>query len=98
MTKINFKEFTMFSDISHKETFSIDVREQFADVVYKHSRGVVAHNLAFKILNSEEAIEMKQGEWEVIAPLLELCTPQFQDSFNHNLKKDDEKRDFEWNK
>lgn len=85
MTKINFKEFTMFSDISHKETFSIDVREQFADLLYKNSVGVVGHNLAFKILNSEGAIEITDAERLIIDKGLELCTPQFRDSFTNNI-------------
>lgn len=89
MTKINFKEFTMFSDISHKETFSIDVREQFADLIYKQSRGVVAHNLAFRILNAEGDIDINSAENDVITSVLNLCTPQFQDSFNHNVENNE---------
>lgn len=82
---MNFKEFKMYADIKHSKKLVVDVREQLADLIYKQSRGVVAHNLAFRILNSEGDIEMNSAENDVIMSVLELCTPQFQDSFNHNV-------------
>lgn len=79
----------MYANIRHTSEITLDVREQFADLVYKQSRGVVAHNLAFKILNSKEEIDISQGELDVISSILELCTPQFQDSFNHNVENNE---------
>lgn len=85
MTNMNFKEFKMYADIKHSKKLVVDVREQLADLIYKQSRGVVAHNLAFRILNAEGDIEMNSAENDVITSVLNLCTPQFQDSFNHNV-------------
>lgn len=82
---MNFKEFKMYADIKHSKKLVVDVREQLADLIYKQSRGVVAHNLAFRILNAEGDIEMNSAENDVITSVLNLCTPQFQDSFNHNV-------------
>lgn len=86
MTNMNFKEFKMYADIKHSKKLVVDVREQLADLIYKQSRGVVAHNLAFRILNSEGDIDMNSAENDVITSILNLCTPQFQDSFNHNVE------------
>lgn len=83
---MNFKEFKMYADIKHSKKLVVDVREQLADLIYKQSRGVVAHNLAFRILNSEGDIDMNSAENDVITSILNLCTPQFQDSFNHNVE------------
>ena len=83
---MNFKEFKMYADIKHSKKLVVDVREQLADLIYKQSRGVVAHNLAFRILNAEGDIEINSAENDVITSILNLCTPQFQDSFNHNVE------------
>ena len=83
---MNFKEFKMYADIKHSKKLVVDVREQLADLIYKQSRGVVAHNLAFRILTAEGDIEINSAENDVITSILNLCTPQFQDSFNHNVE------------
>lgn len=86
---MNFKEFKMYADIKHSKKLVVDVREQLADLIYKQSRGVVAHNLAFRILNAEGDIDMNRAEIDVITSVLNLCTPQFQDSFNHNIENNE---------
>lgn len=86
---MNFKEFKMYADIKHSKKLVVDVREQLADLIYKQSRGVVAHNLAFRILNAEGDIDMNSAEKDVITSVLNLCTPQFQDSFNHNIENNE---------
>lgn len=85
MKKVNFKEFKMYADIKHTKELVVDVREQLADLIYTQSRGIVAHNLAFRILNTEGDMDMNSAENDVINGVLNLCTPQFQDSFNHNV-------------
>lgn len=85
MERVNFKDFRMYADIMHTSEIVFDVREQFADLIYKNSVGVVGHNLAFKILNSEGAIEITDAERPIINKGLELCTPQFRDSFTNNI-------------
>lgn len=87
MKKINFQNFKVYADISHKATQALDAREQFADIIYKNVSGIKAYALALKIYNSEGEAEYTPDEVEIIRNVAEnLCLPIFIDALNEQLK------------
>lgn len=85
--KINFKEFRMFVDITQEDTRVVDVRREFADIIYKSVNGVVAHDLALRIYRSEGEIEVNPEEFGIMSQIAESGTPIFNDSFKANVIK-----------
>ena len=85
--KINFKEFRMFVDITQENTRVVDVRREFADIIYKSVNGVVAHDLALRIYRSEGEIEVNPEEFGIMSQIAESGTPIFNDSFKANVVK-----------
>ena len=83
--KINFKEFRMFVDITQENTRVVDVRREFADIIYKSVNGVVAHDLALRIYRSEGEIEANPEEFGIMSQIAESGTPIFNDSFKANV-------------
>ena len=83
--KINFKEFRMFVDITQENTRVVDVRREFADIIYKSVNGVVAHDLALRIYRSEGEIEVNPEEFGIMSQIAESGTPIFNDSFKANV-------------
>lgn len=83
--KINFKEFRMFVDITQENTRVVDVRREFADIIYKSVNGVVAHDLALRIYRSEGEIEVNPEEFGIMTQIAESGTPIFNDSFKANV-------------
>ena len=85
--KINFKEFRMFVDITQENTRVVDVRREFADIIYKSVNGVVAHDLALRIYRTEGEIEVNPEEFGIMSQIAESGTPIFNDSFKANVVK-----------
>ena len=56
MKTLNFKDFKLFTDISHVGHVVVDARKEFANAIYMSMNGIVAHDLAFRILHSEGGI------------------------------------------
>ena len=83
--KINFKEFRMFVDITQENTRVVDVRREFADIIYKSVNGVVAHDLALRIYRSQGEIEVNPEEFGIMSQIAESGTPIFNDSFKANV-------------
>lgn len=87
MTRLNFKEFTVFTGIGRKGGRTADVREEFADVIYTRVNGIRAHALAMKIYKSEGAEEYTDEETRLIRGMAErYCTPAFIDGLREQLK------------
>ena len=53
MIKLNFKEFSIFTDITRHDRRVGDARESFANQIYLNVSGIRAHALAMKIYQSE---------------------------------------------
>lgn len=86
MAKINFKSIKVYDSISHKKSRTTDVREQFADMIYKNVGGIKAHALALKIYNSEGDTEYSPEEAELIKRVAEqLCLPGFIDGLMEQI-------------
>lgn len=87
MVKINFQEFAMPTGISGTETQAVDVRENFADVIYNNLNGIRAHELAHKIYKTEGEADYDDLEIEMITNVANAhCTPRFIDGLNGYLE------------
>lgn len=86
MKKINFKQFKFYTDITKQHTVDQDVSMSFADAIYKQANGILAHDLAFRIYRSTEAIELSEEEVNFLRSFVATTTPLFQDSFEMNLE------------
>lgn len=76
--KLNFKEFKAYTDIRHTQTQTADVREQFADMIYKNVNGIRALVLAQKIYHSTGTENYSPEEVELIKTVANrLCLPPF---------------------
>lgn len=89
MGKINFKELNIYTDISREHTIQVDARKEFANAIYMGSNGIVAHNLAFRILNSSDELEVSKEEEAIIIDTAKMCKPVFYDSLMHVLNSEE---------
>lgn len=94
MSRINFKEFTVYTDIAHKQRQTGDARETFADMIYRYVGGIKAHALAFRIYESGGEEEYSEEEVSIIRRVAEeFCLSGFIDGLyeqlNINRKKED---------
>lgn len=86
MKKINFKEIDVYTDISKTKSVKGDGRKEFANLLYTACNGIEAHALAFKIYESQEAIEVSEHEVALILYMAEQrCTPAFIDGIKKQL-------------
>ncbi len=85
MKKIDFTHFTMFDDISQKSTHEENIRENIADLMYKNTSGIHAHDLALRIYRTEGPISMTDKDLSVMDEFLQNATPIFIDSYKANL-------------
>lgn len=91
MTRINFKEFSIYSGVSRKHKQTGDIRESFADLLYCNVSGIRSHALALKIYQSDGAEEYTADEVKLIREVAaNLCLPGFIDGLEDLLKRDTE--------
>lgn len=84
---IDFRHFKVFTDISQKESNEVDIAFQVADLLYKKSNGIVAHDLAHRIYKADGPVEFTQEELDALKPFVEEnFTPLFIDSYNANIQ------------
>lgn len=88
MKALNLKEFKLFTDISHAGHIVVDARNEFANAIYMSMNGIVAHDLAFRILHSEGGIEVSDEEESIIVDTAKMCKAVFYDSIMSALKKE----------
>ena len=86
MSKINFKEFEVFLDISHEKTDIIDVRRPLGDLIYQRGNGIASLDLAMRIFKSEGEMELSDEELETLKSIIDAnSSAAFIDSFNSNI-------------
>lgn len=85
--KISFQHFKTFTDITQTATREVDIRRDFADIMYKNANGIEAHDLALRIYRSEGEMELSQREVEIVKSLAAQATPIFYDSLMANIKE-----------
>lgn len=88
--KLNFKEMKIQAGIADTNCYLQDVRETFADVIYRGCNGIAALELARKIYRSEGEEDYTDDEVGIIRQAASLCTPQFIESINEMIKEDKE--------
>ena len=75
MKALNLKEFKLFTDISRAGHIVVDARKEFANAIYMGMNGIVAHDLAFRILHSEGGIEV--SEENRLSSIPQRCARQY---------------------
>ena len=85
MKTINFEQVEVAFDIEGKQTEVQDVRKDFANIMYKHGKGIEFHALALKIYNSKGEEEYTEGECELIKESSLVCAPFFIDAIGRLL-------------
>ena len=79
--KIDFRKFRIYPGIDRQRSVEMDVRKEFADLIYQNGKGIAAHALAMKIYNAEGETEYSDEEVEMIRGYAEkLGTPMFIDA------------------
>ncbi len=87
MAHLDFKHFTVFSDIRRKQRHTVDAREQFADLIYNKMDGIRAHALALRIFNSKGKSEFSDEDTDIIRRVAEACCrPGFIDGLMEQLE------------
>lgn len=89
MKKVNFKEFGIYSDITRASKKNLDVRKDFADVLYTRISGIEAHDLAFRIYRSEGDIELSDSECALLLNVAKSCSGAFYDSLKDLIDSGD---------
>lgn len=88
--KVNFNKIPIFTGIDKSKTVLMDIRKDFADLVYKNGTGIEAHSLALKIYEGKEEIDIDEFERDTIIQYAEKhCTPIFMDSIKTYLQSMD---------
>lgn len=83
---IDFEHFQIKKNMASKELVMCDVRENFANVLYRGGNGIRAHALALKIFNSEGPTDYNYEEYMLIKGTSEvMCTPAFIDGLKLQL-------------
>ena len=80
--KINFKQFPIYTDITHETREAVDVKNSLANTIYMNVPGIAAHVLAEKIYKSDGEIELSNEDIELIKSCAPLFSGVFMDSFN----------------
>lgn len=84
--RINFAKLLIYTSIAHKESIEQDVRETFADVIYRTCPGIAALELARKIYHSEGNEVYNEQELSIIRQASRMCTAQFIETIEQLLK------------
>lgn len=90
MTTIDFEHFCIPAGIGSGEVQTGDVRESFANVIYKAGTGIRAHALALKIYGSKGATEYDDDEVALMRQMTaRYCTPGFIDGLEMQIKNNE---------
>lgn len=76
MTKIDFSNLAVYTDITKKNAVVRDVRERIANDLYAHGQGIAFHALALKIYNGTGEQEFDDKEYSLLLDYAhQMCTP-----------------------
>ena len=86
--KIDFIRLRIYPGIDRQRSVEMDVRKDFADLIYQKGKGVAAHALALKIYNSAGGEEYGEEEVLQIRNYAEsFVTPMFIDAVNEAVEQ-----------
>lgn len=71
MKKIDLKNMGIYTDVSRSKRITSDLRRDIADLIYTRMHGIMAHDLAFRILHSDGEMEVSQEELGIVAATFE---------------------------
>lgn len=84
---MDFENVNVYADLKHEQSVKVNIKEQFAELIYQKGTGIQAHALALKIFNSNKDTEFTDNEIELIKSYAEkFCTPMIIDAI-YNLCK-----------
>lgn len=66
MKMIDLKNMDIYTDVSRSKRMRCDIRRDIADLIYTRMHGIVAHDLAFRILHSDGRIEVSDEELNIV--------------------------------
>lgn len=85
--KIDFTHITVPENLAHTRVRIIDIKEQFADVIYQRGTGIACHALALKIYKSTPDTGYDEREVQLILALVQqLLTPAVMDAIDDAIK------------
>lgn len=83
MIKIDFNNFQLFTDIAHKKSEMVNIRQELAERIYSYGTGIAFYALALKIYNSTQETELDEKEVALLLEFVNLgCSPNVIDSLN----------------
>lgn len=86
--KIDFTKIEVPENLAKTRVRVMDIKEAFADVIYRNGQGIACHNLAFKIYNSNADTDYEEREVKLMQALAEqLLTPAVMDGLNDAIDK-----------
>lgn len=69
--QIDFKHFTIYTNISHTECEIRDIRQPLADMLYKSGAGIEALDMGLAIYKSEQGVELTEQDMCTILQIVE---------------------------
>jgi hypothetical protein len=87
MAKVNFKALQVKTSLKGDNVVTIDGAADIANIIYTQGTGIVAHNLAHKIFESEGEVELSDKEADIVEHIVNLCcAPLHIDAIMSQLK------------
>ena len=85
--KLNFDEVEIYNGISKTKKHVENIREAFADYLYKNAEGIAGHAIALKVYNGNPDTEYTPQEVELIRAFSQGCTPVIIDTITELIAK-----------
>lgn len=85
MGRIDLSKLKVYNDLSRKNSTEIDIREEFANVIYRGFPGMQYHSLCHKIYDSMGEVELNDNECRLIKDAASTCIPAVYDAIVETL-------------
>ena len=86
MTRVNFKDFFLYTDIAKRQSVRCDLRREISNLLYARMHGIEALNLALAIYRSDGEISVTDDELRLLRTAVErFGTPALIDAFNEQV-------------
>ena len=85
--KVNFDVVKVYTSLDKTKGKVLNVRKEFADLVYTEGSGIASHALALKIYNGNKDTEYDESEIKLIRQFSMMCAPCIIDAFSSILSE-----------
>lgn len=75
MSKINFKEFKVYTSCDKDMTIPMDVRKRIGDTLYLQGAGIAQAELGFRIFKSDGPIDLSPDDMNILTQVGRLLLP-----------------------